>query len=145
MSGHETPEVSSRLLEALVEAYPRHVRSRLGGEANPQLDQAVTQGQEWLAGSLAALLALPFAEQRRGPLEIFQEAMRFPTATLVDQGRPPLAREPVAVSALPGDVYDLAPASTRDLGEDVLMIHLTWGAAKAAAITRQSEPTDGDR
>ncbi|MGH8911394.1 MAG: hypothetical protein ACRDVD_02700 [Acidimicrobiia bacterium] len=140
-------EVSRRLCEALVEAYPAHVRGRLGEDEIPGLDQAVADGREWLAGALYDLLRQPFPEQRRGPLEIFQEAMRFPTAHLAETERPPARRDPIAISALPGDVYDLAPASTRDLGEDVWMLHLAWGAAKAAAVTRppRSAQPDDDR
>lgn len=139
-------DVSRGLLDALVVAYRDHVLRRLGEEATPQIDEVLSQGKEWLASSLAELLALPFTEQRRGPLEIFQEAIRFPTDHLAAAGRRPASRDPVAISALPGDVYDLAPASTRDLGEDVWATHLAWGAVKAAAITRppQPEPTDGD-
>lgn len=130
------PDAARRLLEAFVDVYPVHVQRRLGEKVIPGLDEVLQEGSEWLATSLTDLLVQPFTEQRRGPLEIFQEAMRFPTAHLASAGMPPASRDPVAVSALPGDVYDLAPASTRDLGEDVWMLHLAWGAAKAAAITR---------
>lgn len=137
------PEISQRLLAALVAAYPEQVWSRLP-ERPPGIEQAVRSGQEWLQATLTELLSLPFAEQRRGPLEVFQEAMRFPTERLRSAGVEPAARDPVSVSALPGDVYDLAPASTRDLGEEVWQIHLAWGAAKAAAITGSLPPGRND-
>jgi hypothetical protein len=143
----DPPEVSRQLSEALVEAYSSHVRDRLGKDEIPGLDQVLAAGKEWLAGALDDLLRQPFPAQSRGPLEIFQEAMRFPTAHLAETGRPSAHRDPVAISALPGDVYDLAPASTRDLGEEVWMLHLAWGAAKAAAVTQppQSGPPDDGR
>ena len=50
----------------------------------------------------------------------------------------------IAEAALPGDVYDLAPASTRDLGDEVWALHLAWGAAKAAAFKRRPAPPPGD-
>ncbi len=46
---------------------------------------------------------------------------------------------PVAASALPGDLYDLAPASSQSLGEEAWRAHLAWGAAKAAAVTSTVE------
>lgn len=83
---------------------------------------------------LTALLARPFSQQPRGPLEVVQEAMRFPTSSLQQAGVPPADRDEVAVNALPGDVYDLAPASSRDLGEEAWVAHLRWGARKAQAL-----------
>ena len=74
--------------------------------------------------------------KRRGPLEVFQEAMRFPTEALAADGIPEPARDEAVARVLPGDVYDLAPASTRLLGDDVWAAHMVWGAKKAAAITR---------
>lgn len=141
MSG--IPEVSLRLMEALVAAYPAHVRSRLPAEP-AGLDEALAQGSEWLGATLADLLSRPFVDQRRGPLEVFQEAMRYPTRCLAAAGAEPVVRDPVAEEALPGDVYDLAPASTRDLGEEVWLAHLRWGAAKAAAVTGSPPPEQDD-
>lgn len=137
------PEESRRLQRALVGAYGAHVRRRLGDVEVAGLDETLEQGERWLASALAELLSLPFEDQRRGPLEIFQEAMDFPTRRLREAEVDPPARDPVAEAALPGDVYDLAPASSRDLGEEVWAIHLTWGATKAAAITSGPPPAAG--
>lgn len=135
MSEESMPEISRRLADALVEAYPRYVSERLGEPGPAGTDDAVERGRTWLESALAELLSQPFIEQRRGPLELFQEAMRFPTEHLAAAGVEPASRDPVAESALPGDVYDLAPASSRDLGEEVWQVHLTWGATKASVIT----------
>ncbi|HEX7100784.1 MAG TPA: hypothetical protein VF377_16270 [Acidimicrobiia bacterium] len=138
------PDESRRLIEALVAAYPDHVRRRMGDRHVPGIDEAVDAGQRWLRDALTELLSQPFSEQRRGPLELFQAAMAFPTDHLAQAGVEPVARDPVAEAALPGDVYDLAPASTRELGEEVWAIHLAWGAAKAAAFKRRPAPRPGD-
>lgn len=138
------PPESRRLHAALVAVYPAHVRRRAGDRAVPGLGEAIDQGTAWLEETLSRLLSLPFPEQRRGPLEVFQEAMRFPTDALRAAGEPPVARDPVTEAALPGDAYDLAPASPRDLGEDVWAVHLAWGAAKAAAITGGERPAPDD-
>lgn len=64
----------------------------------------------------------------------FQQAMSFPTAALTAAGTTPPSRDPVAVNALPGDRFDLAPASSRDLGEEVWRAHIAWGMAKARQV-----------
>lgn len=139
------PEASRRLLEALVAVYRPILDRRTARFGDvPGLDAAVTRGEEWLRAALERLLSKPFADQERGPLEVFQEAMRFPTEALAEAGVEPVGRDPVTENALPGDRYDLAPASTRDLGETLWQIHLEWGATKAAAITSGREPGRDD-
>lgn len=131
---------ANNLTARLVEAFPQHVESRIleqGWDRPETLDAALVAGAAWLRKALDDLLASPFAEQHRGPLEIFQEAMRFPTEALAVAGFETVARDPGAVAALPGDVYDLAPASSRLLGDEVWMAHLAWGAAKARAVARR--------
>jgi len=98
------------------------------------MDDALVVGERWLAANLDELAATDFSLQRRGPLEVFQEAMRFPTGALVEAGVAPVPRDDVTRNALPGDLFDLAPASTRDLGEEVWAAHLEWGAAKVRAL-----------
>ncbi|MFP5332298.1 MAG: hypothetical protein ACLGHX_08075 [Acidimicrobiia bacterium] len=124
------------LARAFTAAYRPYVESALRDRHVDPADfhQAIAEGEEWLATELTALLALPFSHQPRGPLEVFQEAMRFPTSALDQAGAPPADRDEVAVNALPGDVYDLAPASSRDLGEEAWAAHLRWGARKAQVL-----------
>lgn len=138
------PEVSRRLLAALVAVYPDHVRARVE-DPPPGLEAAIEEGRRWLESELVALLEEPFADQRRGPLEVFQEGMRFPTECLRSAGRAPAPRDPATEVALPGDIYDLAPASTRELGEEVWEVHIAWGVTKARSITGSppSESEDG--
>jgi hypothetical protein len=128
------------LVAVLTAAYRPYVFSTLSRRSIAGVDgleAAVDEGERWLEGHLTDLLSRPFAAQTRGPLEVFQEAMRFPTEALARAGVAPVERDHVTANALPGDVYDLAPASSRDLGEDVWNAHLTWGAIKAAALRRR--------
>lgn len=90
--------------------------------------------EEWLAGTLQALLELPFAEQHRSPLEIVQEAMMGVTEALATTGAPKVLRDPVTVAALPGDIYGIAPASSAALGEEAFEAHIAWGIEKAKAL-----------
>lgn len=122
------------LLQALVAAYRPYVEAALVARGLPPVTEALADGEAWLEARLETLLALPASEQRRSPLELFQEAMRFPTEALAALGVEPTVRDEVAESALPGDIYDLAPASSQALGETAWQAHLEWGAAKAAAM-----------
>ena len=127
------------LVSSLVAAYAPHVRdriARLGLEVPPGLDDGIEEGRRWLETALPDLLGRPFASQDRGPLELFQEALRFPTAILEQAGHQPVPRDEMVANALPGDLFDLAPASSNDLGETAWRAHLAWGAAKAAEMTR---------
>ncbi len=130
--------MTSAIETALLDAYEPHVRARLAalglGESIRGFDEALEAGQAWLAEQLHALLTLPFASQRRGPLEIFQESMRFPTQALQNAGVPPIERDPVVANALPGDLYGLAPAASHELGDQVWQAHMAWGASKAMAM-----------
>ena len=129
---------AAELVSSLVAAYAPYVRDRvvrLGMEVPPDLDDAIEQGRRWLETALPDLLGRPFPSQDRGPLELFQEALRFPTAALEQAGHQPVPRDKLVANALPGDLYDLAPASSNDLGEAAWKAHLAWGATKAAAMT----------
>ena len=131
--------VAADLVAGLIAAFSPYVEERLGeqGLERPEsLGGALEEGRAWLRATLEELLALPFPAQPRGPLEVFQEAMRFPTEALAEAGVEIVARDPGVVAALPGDIYNLAPASTRLLGDRVWVAHLAWGAAKAGALAR---------
>ena len=128
-------EGARALHSAFVGAFPAYLKAILIERGLPELDdEAVLAARDWLAAQLEDLLAVPLIEQARSPLELFQEAMEGPNATLSEMGARPPLRDPIAVSALPGDTYGLAPASSSVLGEAAFEAHLAWGAAKAAAV-----------
>ena len=130
----------NRLSEALTAVYEPYVRALLAKRVEDEptgLDDVIEEGRGWLEEALSDLLSLPYSMQDRGPLELFQEAMRFPTTALRQAGHLPVERDVTARNALPGDLYDLAPTSSGDLGERVWQAHLAWGAAKAAAMSRR--------
>lgn len=132
-------ETAQNLVASLLASYKPYVESRLAElnlHSQPTIDAALAEGEAWLKEHLEEMLALPFDRQRRGPLEIFQEAMRYPTDALAAIGAPAVPRDSGSVAALPGDVYDLAPASSRQLGERVWDAHLAWGVTKARSFQR---------
>ena len=126
-----------RLRTALVAVFPDYVMRSLekhGITADRATVAAIDRGAGWLDTELDALLSTPAAEQDRSPLELFRSALSFPTEALRAAGVAPVDRDPVAIDLLPGDVYDLAPGGSSQLGDDVRAAQLTWGAAKAKAI-----------
>lgn len=133
------------LVRSFSNAFRPYVRSRLEtlGVAPDEYESAISAGREWLMEQLDALVTLPFGQQPRGPLELFQEALRFPTGALAAAGVAVVVRDEVATNALPGDVYNLAPASSRDLGDEAWETHLAWGVAKAKAMTAAVRPRVG--
>src|SRR3972149_8314345 len=124
------------LRDALVAAYRPHLVRILAARGWPGVADAIAAGEQQLCESLDGLLAQSHREQRRGPLELFQEAMAPPNAALAAAGIEPPRRDPIAGAALPGGAYDLAPASSAVLGEEAWRAHLARGAAKAAEVTR---------
>jgi hypothetical protein len=133
---HPASEQLSRLL---VDAYRPYVLGRLDELGLPRpggLEPALEAGVAWVSAQLRDLLDRPFPSQPRGPLEVFQEAMRFATDALTEAGVDPVGRDEVTQRALPGDRYHLAPASSAALGEEVWRAHLEWGAVKAASVVR---------
>lgn len=132
-------QVSMLVLEAFVSCYRPFTESRLTARGWSVPEEVLSDGEAWLAEMLADQLQKPILEQRRGPLEIFQEALRFPTEALAEQRIEPVGRDPVSTEVLPGDVYDLAPASSRDLGEAAWMAHLAWGSSKATTFLDSQE------
>lgn len=123
---------SQHLRQALVDAYRPYLASVAAAH---NIADAVAEGERWLAMALDELLGTHLASQSRGPLEVFQEALRCPTEALVAAGVEPPPRSEAERAALPGDIYGLAPASSQVLGEDVWRAHIEWGAAKAAVLT----------
>jgi hypothetical protein len=121
--------------EAFVAAYPAYLKSRLELTApGTDVGDGLRQGVQWLEGELNQWVAQTAAEQHRGPLQIFQTAVAFPTAALEAAGVAPPKRDASAIQALPGDQYALAPASSREIGGDAWRAHIEWGIAKARLI-----------
>jgi len=134
---------SAAVAAAFVAAFPEFLQARLDVVA-PDVDVAegIRQGRQWLAGELNQWAALPSDGQRQGPLQIFQTAVAFPTAALESAGVSPVTRDAGAAQALPGDLYSLAPASSREIGEAAWRAHVGWGIAKAKLVAA-AVPKDG--
>ncbi len=133
-------DVAQQLYDEFTRVYRPTMEERLAAAGLPmsgEVDDAISEGEKWLRSELGVLLDLPFVGQPRSPLEVFQEAARYPTAALEAAAVPPVPRDVVAARALPGDVYGLAPASSQELTPEAWRAHLAWGAAKAQAMSQR--------
>jgi hypothetical protein len=137
---------AARLKEAVVAAFPHYAWERLdelGVVAGSTVNAAIKSAVAELERALADLLSQPEDEQNRSPLELVREATQPVTAALAALGLRPPPRDLFLTETYPEDVYDLYPASSQSLGEEVWRLHLEWGKAKAkrvAGVVPASDP-----
>ncbi|MCP4305133.1 MAG: hypothetical protein GY788_09725 [bacterium] len=125
------------LAAALVAAFPSYIQQRLGllGVAlDDDLDAVVATTVGDLAGALQALANVPPQSQVKSPLELVREATIPITGALSSRGIAAPDRDEWTVAAHPEDVYDLYPASSRDLSEEAWRLHVAWGIDKARLV-----------
>lgn len=87
-----------------------------------------------VVAALRDLLAADVDEQRMNPLAIIRRAVGYATAVLAAEGVPPVRRDADSARIFPDDVYDLSPASFREVAPALHEPGMTWGAAKAHVI-----------
>ncbi len=129
-------ERSRAVAAALVAGYRPYVEQRLRvrGIDPDMISSAIDSGEAGLEESLARWAEQPPGEQRSTPMELFREALHGPTRALVAIGIAPVERDEASRRSLPGDLFDLAPASGRELGEDAWATVAAWGIARAEEI-----------
>lgn len=81
---------------------------------------------------LAASLQLDLPTE--APLELVRRATEPVTAVLRERGVAPVSRDERAVELHPDDHYDLYPATSRDMGEEVWRVHMQWGLERARVV-----------
>ena len=122
-------------LPGWVERSVARIMTAYAGEVPPDVAAAAravgVQARDEVGPRLRALLAEDIDVQRTNPLALLRGAVRYPTAVLEAAGVPPVVRDEFVERAFPADVYDLAPATWRDLDESVHEPGLVWGAWKA--------------
>lgn len=87
-----------------------------------------------VVADLEALLSTDVDVQRTNPLSVLRGAVRFPTAVLEEAGARPVPRGQFEAGAFPEDVYDLSPASWRDVDDSLHEPGIVWGAWKAKTV-----------
>lgn len=125
------------LARALVAAFPGYLHDRLD-ELGVAVDGAVAEAVDAAIGelsrSLQRLAQLPPQDQVKSPLELVRDATVPISAVLAAGAVAPVPRDEWAVAIHPEDVYELYPASSRDLGEEAWQMHLAWGIDKARVV-----------
>ena len=135
-------EVTNELVQALESALPEWVIDRVEkisvaweGQTSPQLlaeaEQAAKKCYDEVMPDLRALLLTDIDSQFVSPLSVIRKAVSFPTKVLRDNNVPEVNRDEFAIRNFPEDVYDLSPASFGDLNEELHVLGIAWGAAKA--------------
>jgi len=109
-----------------------------GIDATPELRVAVaragTEARDAVEAELGALLARDVDDQRANPLSVLRAASRFPTAVLQEAGAAPARRDEFLRLRFPDDVYDLSPATWRDVDPALHEPGIVWGAWKAKTV-----------
>jgi len=94
-----------------------------------------------VGAEIRAFLGLDVDEQRTNPLAILRAAVRYPTGVLREAGVPPVRRDEFKERAFPDDIYDLSPATWKDVDTSLQEPGIVWSAWKAKTILdrRRSE------
>ena len=119
-----------RSVARIMVAYAGEVPEEVAADAR----QAGEEATAAVGAEIRRLLALDVERQPTNPLSILRAAVRYPTAVLRRAGVPPVVRDEFRERAFPDDSYDLAPASWRDLDEDLHEPGIIWGAWKAKTV-----------
>jgi hypothetical protein len=125
-----------RAVARIMVAYAGVVPPEVAADAR-QAGEAATAA---VGVELRRLLALDVERQPTNPLSILRAAVRYPTAVLQRAGVPPVVRDEFRERAFPDDVYDLAPASWRDVDEALHEPGIIWGAWKAKTVLDRRHP-----
>ncbi|HSF87191.1 MAG TPA: hypothetical protein VLG28_16240 [Acidimicrobiia bacterium] len=121
---------------AFVAAFPEYVAVRLGPFVGNHHELAISieASRRDLEAGFGRWAETAARQQSALPLELFREALLGPTQRTLALGGVPEARSGMERDALPGDVFGIAPATSRDLGDDAWKAHVAWGLARAETI-----------
>jgi hypothetical protein len=144
----EPADVLASAVDAAIGPWVERAVARImvayASEVPPEVAADARQAGEAAAAAvgveLRRLLALDVERQPTNPLSILRAAVRYPTAVLQRAGVPPVVRDEFRERAFPDDVYDLAPASWRDVDEALHEPGIIWGAWKAKTVLDRRHP-----
>jgi len=125
-----------RSVARIMVAYAGAVPSEVAAAAR----RSGAEAAEAVGTELRRLLALDAERQPTNPLSILRAAVRYPTAVLQRAGVPPVVRDEYRERAFPDDLYDLAPATWRDIDETLHEPGIIWGAWKAKTVLDRRHP-----
>lgn len=109
------------------------VGSRLGPDRadDPEVQRVTAEVTRLVAQRLDELIVADVNEPRSGPLECIRQSLDPVTALLQGLAVDPAERDPFEERVRPDDPYALGPMSFLELGPEVHVAGIEWGAAKA--------------
>jgi hypothetical protein len=119
-----------RCVVRLVTAY----RGDVPPEVRASAQDAGRRARAEVGAELRDFLALDVDRQATNPLAILRAAVRYPTAVLRAAGVPPVRRDEFKEQAFPDDVYDLGPATWKDVDPALQEPGIIWSAWKAKTV-----------
>jgi hypothetical protein len=119
-----------RCVARLVTVY----RGEVPAEVRASAQDAGRRARADVGAELRDFLALDVDCQATSPLAILRTAVRYPTAVLRDAGVPPVRRDEFKEQAFPDDVYDLVPATWKDVDPALQEPGIIWSAWKAKTV-----------
>ena len=125
------------LSAALVAAFPRFIEGKLaslGVEPDTDLVDAAEAGCISLGHVLDELVTASLPLQGESPLQLVRIATRPLSEALAAAGVRTPKRDERDAEIHPEDIYDLYPASSRELGDEVWRLHMQWGLDKARVV-----------
>ena len=119
-----------RCVVRLVTAY----RGEVAPDVLASAQDAGRRARAEVGAELREFLALDVDRQATNPLAILRAAVRYPTGVLRAAGVPPVHRDDFKEQAFPDDVYDLVPATWKDVDPALQEPGIVWSAWKAKTV-----------
>ena len=117
----------------------------LNGTPSREVGAAIDDVASEAKRLLTELTTTDIDQPLSGPLERIRQAVARLTPTLDAAGATRPGRDPFDAEMRPDDVYALGPMAFTDLGEDVHVAGITWGAAKAYLHQQRRRATESPR
>jgi hypothetical protein len=128
----EYGETLRRLVAEVLAPWVVHtVGAKYGASVGAAVALPATEAAVSIDRSLAAFFAEDIDQQNTTPLSIIRGGLQSISAHMESVAVPRPDRDPFDERANPADIYELGPLTWQDLGDDVHVAGLQWGAAKA--------------
>lgn len=141
---------SELLISSLRSALPTYVRAvvtaRVGCGLSVDSEERLNEVGERIGADVEArmsdVLGKPVEEQQMGPLQIVRDGLAPVTQFLAGMGVAAPERDEFSRRVFPADIYGIAPASFREINEELHDVGIAWGAAKAWLHLQHRKPTE---
>lgn len=126
--------VTSPWLVRTIEAAARRGGCRPAELDDAELRRVVDRTERAIVADLVDLLGQDVDDQRTNPLSVYRAHLGPATEFLRSAGATPPSGDRFADERFPGDPYHLGPATWSDIGDEMHLPGLVWGAWKAKTV-----------